>query len=234
MISVICPFYNEKENLNELHSRLLKVVFSLQDSWEIIFVNDGSSDGGEEYLKSLFTGHKAVRVIDLDKNYGLTTALHAGFQDSKGEILATLDADLQNPPEEIPRLLTLLEDQDMVTGIRAHRQDAWVTRLSSRIANPIRRIVLGDSIQDIGCSLRVFRRPALGAFYPFRGMHRFFPALAEAHGFKIQQVPVEHHPRRHGRSKYGLANRILGPLWDLCAVRWLLNRRIQYKRRPTT
>ena len=233
MISVVCPFFNEKENLEELYSRLIKAVGKLQDDWEMIFVNDGSQDGGGEYLRSLARDGR-VGVIELDRNYGLTTALFAGLQASRGEIVVTLDADLQNPPEEIPRLVGLLGTTDMVTGIRRNRHDPWLRRISGKIANQIRRTVVGDHIEDVGCSLRVFRRAVLEAFYPYQGMHRFFPGVAEFHGFKVTQVPVEHHERRRGKAKYGLGNRIFGPLWDLFAVHWLVRRKIRYKIRSTS
>ncbi|HXV27966.1 MAG TPA: glycosyltransferase family 2 protein [bacterium] len=229
MISIICPFYNEKENLKELYDRLVKMTKTLDEPWEIIFVNDGSTDEGGVHLQSLIVGQHTVRLIELDKNYGLSTALLAGFHAAKGETLATLDSDLQNPPEEIPALLRLLEGADMVTGIRKKRQDSWLRRIISRIANFIRKKVTGDTIQDVGCTLRVFRRDVVEAFYPYKGMHRFFAALTEAHGFKVKQVPVSHHKRRYGKAKYGFWNRLAGPLMDLLAVKWLLKRKIKYK-----
>jgi glycosyltransferase involved in cell wall biosynthesis len=229
MISIVCPFYNEKENLEELYTRLLKAAGQLPDTWELVFVNDCSTDSGGEFLKSIVRDHSSVQILDLEYNTGLTTALYAGLEAAKGDILGTLDADLQNPPEEIPRLFALLKDADMVTGIRKRRQDDWLRRFSSKTANGIRKSVLGDHIQDVGCSLRVFRRPLLQAFYPYKGMHRFFPAVAEAQGFKIIQVPVDHQPRLRGKAKYGFWNRLLGPLWDLFSVKWLMTRKIHYK-----
>lgn len=231
MISIICPFYNEKECLQELYTRLLKATQSLQDPWEMIFVNDGSTDEGHDFLKRLIKGEESVCLVELDRNYGLTTAMYAGLQTAKGEILVTLDADLQNPPEEIPRLVSLLQDFDMVTGVRRERRDNWLRKMSSRLANAIRKFVLGDTIQDIGCSLRVFKRPALQAFHPYQGMHRFFAAVAQAQGFKILQVPVDHHKRLYGQAKYGLRNRLAGPLWDLIAVKWLMTKKIDYRLR---
>ena len=228
LISIICPFYNEKENLKELHERLLKTVALLPGSWEILFVNDGSRDGGTELLKSI-NHHPSVYLIDLDRNYGLTTALAAGFQVAKGDVLVTLDADLQNHPEEIPRLIQLLENYDMVTGIRRKRQDSLVRRVSSKIARSIRQWVIKDHIQDVGCTLRVFRKGVLECFYPYVGMHRFFAALAERQGFRVRQVPVEHASRRHGKAKYGLKNRLWGPLRDLFALSWILQRKIDFK-----
>lgn len=231
MISIVCPFYNERENLEELYSRLAKVTAGFREPWEVIFVDDGSKDSGGSYLKSLLPPGDSFRLVELERRYGLTTALYAGLEASRGEILATLDADLQNPPEEIPRLIDCLKDGDVVAGVRKNRRDGWLKRMSSRIANTIRRAVTGDHIEDIGCSLRVFRRQTLLAFYPYRGMHRFFLTFAELEGFKIKQIPVEHETRRHGRSKYGLMNRLTGPLLDLFAVRWMLSQKIRYRRK---
>ena len=231
MISIICPFYNEKPNLEELVKRLGKAARGLEESYEIIFVDDGSTDGGGEELKNLISSQNAMRLVSLEKNGGLTGAFFAGFEKTRGEIIATLDSDLQNPPEEIPRLVNLLKTSgaDIVTGIRARRRDGWLKRLSSQIANGIRRAVTGDHMQDVGCSLRVFKREVLRAFLPKPGMHRFFLTLAEAEGFKIEQVSVAHEPRRHGQSKYRLSNRLLGPLSGLFMVKWRLLRKPRCK-----
>ncbi len=229
MISIVCPFYNEEENLDELFQRLVKMASELPEPWEMIFVDDGSQDSGPEDLKKMMFGNPNIHLIQFEENRGLTSALYAGLQAAKGEIIATLDADLQNPPEEIPRLLSLLPGHDMVTGFRAQRQDSPVKKASSLIANNIRRAVLGDRINDVGCSLRVFRKPVLETFYPYKGMHRFFPAIADRQRFKIKQVPVEHAPRKAGKAKYHFFNRLLGPLWDLIAVSWLLKNKIHYK-----
>lgn len=229
MLSIVCPFYDERENLPELHSRLLKAAEKIQQPWEIVFVDDGSKDGGPEILKNLIQGNSSLRLLRLEQNRGLTSALYAGLHAAKGEVLATLDADLQNPPEEIPRLLSMMEDYDMVTGYRAERNDTFVKKTSSKIANNIRRAVLGDKINDVGCSLRIFKKSVLENFYPYKGMHRFFPAIAERSGYKIKQVPVEHCFRKAGKAKYHLFNRLLGPLWDLIAVSWLLKNKINYR-----
>ena len=229
MISIVCPFYDEEENLPELLSRLLKMTEKIQQSWEIILVDDGSRDNGPEELKKLIAGNTAIRLIQFEQNRGMTSALYAGLQAAKGEIIATLDADLQNPPEEIPRLLYMMEDYDMITGYRAERNDSQVKKITSKIANNIRRLVIGDRIKDVGCSLRIFKKNVLENFYPYKGMHRFFPAIADRTGFKIKQVPVEHAFRKGGKAKYHLFNRLLGPLWDLIAVSWLLKNKIHYK-----
>ena len=224
MISIVTPFYDERPNLGELVERLEKAAAKLDEPWEIVFVDDGSRDGGGESLKTLIASRPSLRLVRNEKNSGLTAAFWTGFREAKGEILATLDADLQNPPEEIPRLVKLLKDSgaDIVAGIRQNRQDNWLKRISSKAAKNIRRAVTRDRIEDVGCSLRVFKRETLSAFLPEKGMHRFFLPLAEARGFKIQQVPVAHDARRRGQSKYGFWNRLLGPLLNLFMVKWRL------------
>ena len=231
MISIVCPFYDEKPNLGELFKRLEAAARTLGGPWEIIFVDDGSRDGGGEYLETLAALHPSIRRVRLEKNLGLTAAFLAGFQEAQGEILATLDADLQNPPEEIPRLVKLLKDSgaDIVAGVRRKRRDHWLKRISSKAAKIIRCAVTGDRIEDVGCSLRVFKRETLPAFLPHKGMHRFFLTLAEAEGFKIEQTPVAHDPRRRGKSKYGFWNRLWGPLNDLVMVKCLISKKVRYR-----
>lgn len=231
MISIVCPFYNEKDNLKLLLERLLATARTFSEDWEIVLVDDASTDGGHDVIEPFRASEKRLQLLRLSYNTGLTTALYAGLQAARGDIIATLDSDLQNPPEEIPKLIWILRsgETDMVTGIREKRGDTWFKKLISKIANHIRRQVLRDSIQDTGCSLRVFRREVLKAFYPYKGMHRFFAPVAEALGYKIKQVPVRHERRYLGKSKYGLWNRLLGPLWDLMAIRWLLTHNIRYE-----
>lgn len=226
-LSVICPFYNEKDNLEEFCKRLSTVLNQLPCSWEVIFVNDGSSDSGPEFLRG--STQMPLTLLNLDRNYGLSTAFHAGFQAAQGEIFATLDTDLQNPPEELPRLLEMMEQADMVTGIRVQRQDSLVRRMSSRIANGVRRFFLKDTILDSGCSLRVFRREALKYFYPYQNIHRYFPALVQRAGLKVLQVPVQHHPRTRGQAKYNVGNRLWIGLWDVISVKWVHDRKINYR-----
>lgn len=229
MLSIVCPFYNEKENLNALVRRIVSSAQQIQTPWELVLVDDGSTDGGSSIAQTLAEGPR-IRLISLTKNHGLTTALYAGLKTAQGDVLATLDADLQNPPEEIPRLFQMLGDYDMVTGFRVKRRDSLIKKISSLIANNIRRAVIRDSIKDVGCSLRVFRRPLFEkSFFPYKGLHRFFPCIAQHLGFKILQVPVEHASRKFGKAKYGLANRLFGPLWDLIAIRWLMTHNIEYQ-----
>lgn len=229
MISVICPFYNERGNLGDLFLRLKHVLDGVGEAWEMIFVDDGSTDGGPEFLRSLAARDSRVQVLELDQNHGLSTALYAGFQQANGNIFVTLDADLQNPPEEIPKLLDALKGYDVVTGIRTKRHDSFLRKVSSEIANAVRRTVTGDHLLDVGCSLRAFRREVAKVFYPYDGMHRFFMTAAEAQGFKIRQMPVDHASRRAGKSKYGIRNRLFKALGDLYAFKWIIRRKIQYK-----
>ncbi len=231
MISIVCPFYNERENLTPLIERLLNTCRQFSEDWEIVLVDDASQDHGRDAILPFQSSEKRIRLIELEKNTGLTTALYVGLQESKGDVIATLDADLQNPPEELPKLIWTLRsgEHDMVTGYREKRGDSPFKKSISWIANHIRRSIIRDTIIDTGCSLRVFRRDVLKAFYPYKGMHRFFAPVAEAMGFKIKQIPVQHESRRFGKSKYGLWNRLLGPLWDLIAVRWLLTNKIHFK-----
>ena len=191
-------------------------------------MDDSSEDGGGEFLKSFVSLDGAVRLVELDRNYGQSTALYAGLQTARGEILVTLDADLQNPPEEIPRLVSFLEDCDLVAGIREPRRDSWFRKFRSRIVNRTRQKILGDTIEDMGCTLQVFRKEVLEGVYPFKGLHRFFPAIVEVSGFRVKQIAVSHSPRRRGRSKYPLYRQWLSPLWDLWGVHWLLKRKIKF------
>jgi dolichol-phosphate mannosyltransferase len=170
-----------------------------------------------------------VGVIRLRRNAGQSAALDAGFKWARGQVVVTLDADLQNDPGDIPRLLGELQDYDVVCGIRQGRQDTWLRRVSSKIANGIRRRVLHDSITDVGCSLRAYRRHCLTRIKLYNGMHRFLPVLLQIEGFRIGQTPVRHHPRRHGQSKYNVRNRAWRALMDLWAVRWMQNRQLRYQ-----
>jgi glycosyltransferase involved in cell wall biosynthesis len=212
LYSVICPFYNEKFCLVELYSRLTKVMRGLGSPYEILFINDGSDDDGDALLKVAIGKDPSASVVDMLRR-GKTTATYRGLQAAGGDILITIDSDLQNPPEEIPKLIYLLGDYDMVLGIRRDRKDPFVKKVVGSIANRIRRMLLGDHIIDIGCALRVFRRAVSGSLAPREGMLRFFPAIVERQGFRIIQVPVEHNRRIYGISKYG----ILGRLWESIA-----------------
>ncbi|MGE3977208.1 MAG: glycosyltransferase family 2 protein [Nitrospira sp.] len=231
--SVIIPIKDERENLSPLMASLLKVMDSHELSrsrpYEILFVDDGSSDGSSVELDRLAREHSNVRVFHFDRNYGKTCALEAGFHQSSGEIIIQIDGDLQQDSEDILKLLPYTASHDVVCGWRQQRQDGLVRKFSSLIANRIRNIFTHDGIHDTACPLKIFRRPVLERIRLFEGMHRFFPALALMHGFTVTEVPVRHYPRIHGVSKYGMGNRLFKSLYDLIAVRWMQDRVLLYK-----
>ena len=236
--SVIVPIKDERENLAPLLEGLLKVMQSHPSSrsrpFEIIFVDDGSTDGSSELLDRLAAQHTAVKTFHLDRNYGKTCALDAGFTQSSGDVIIEIDGDLQQDSEDILNLLPHTATYDLVCGWRQQRQDGLVKKLSSRIANLVRNLFTHDGIHDTGCPLKIFRRPVLERIRLFEGMHRFFPALALMHGFTVTEVPVRHYPRIHGMSKYGMGNRLFKSLYDLIAVRWMQNRVLRYTLRRTS
>lgn len=226
--SILCPFFNEEGNLPDLHRRLKATAAKLGDC-EIVYVDDGSSDSGPKRLAQIIAGDPDSRLVCFRKNCGKTAALFAAIENSRGEILASIDADLQSPPESIPDLVRAVEEgADMAIGIRQKRQDTAVKRWTSRLSNRVRRFFLDDRIQDVGCDLRVFRRVTTKFFLPYEGYHRFFPAVVSLSGFKVAQLPTPHEKRFSGQSKYGFGNRSFNVIWDLVAVRWILKRRVEY------
>ena len=228
-ISIVIPAYNEEENLIPLTSAIAEALAALETRYELLFVDDGSSDGTADILQELVTKRPEVRMIRFRYNAGQTAALDAGFKRARGQVVVTLDADQQNDPGDIPHILETLKDYDVVCGIRQCRQDTRWRRLSSKIANSIRRSVLHDDIIDIGCSLRAYRRHCLTSVKLYHGMHRFLPVLLRLEGFRIGQIPVSHHPRRYGLSKYNARNRAWRALMDLLAVRWMQSRQLRYE-----
>jgi len=223
-ISVVIPVFNEEKNLPLLAAELQGVLRPLGRPHEVIFVDDGSTDGSLEALCQLARQNPAVRIVRLQRNTGQSAALAAGFRSARGGVVVTLDADLQNDPADIPGLLACLDGCDVVCGIRTHRQDPWLRRISSRIAARARNRLTHESIADIGCTLRVYRAEFLRRLPLFDGMHRFLPTLLKLEGARITEMPVRHRPRRHGQSKYNIRNRIWRSLADLVAVRWMQKR----------
>jgi glycosyltransferase involved in cell wall biosynthesis len=232
-ISVVIPIKDERDNLPPLTEQVLKVLGAHERSratpFELLYVDDGSTDGSGQLLDSLAAQHSQVRVLHFDRNYGQTSAFDAGFREARGELIVTLDGDLQFDPADILALVPLAAQYDLVCGWRKDRHDNLVRKLSSRIAYGFRSAVLGDRIHDTGCSLKVFRRDVVEKLQLFEGMHRFFPALAKMHGFTLTEVPVRHFPRAHGTSKYGIGNRLWRSLYDLIAVRWMQDRVLKYR-----
>jgi dolichol-phosphate mannosyltransferase len=228
-ISVVIPAYNEAENLPILLAELRPALAAAGRTWEILLVDDGSTDGTAARIRAEAATEPRIRPVLLAANGGQSAALAAGFAQVRGRIVVTLDADLQNDPADLPRLLAALEQADVVSGIRANRQDSAVRLISSRIANGFRRRVLGDRVTDIGCSFKAYRREALEGLPMFVGVHRFLPALCVFRGARLAEVRLSHRPRRHGVSKYGVGNRLWRGLHDLLGVRWLRSRLVSYR-----
>lgn len=226
-ISVVVPLYNEEENIPILQRELSEALAGLD--YEIIFVDDGSRD----QTISRISADPRVRVLRFQKNAGQSAALFAGLEAARGEVAVLLDGDLQNDPADIPKLLAEIDrGADLVCGYRAQRKDTAVKRITSRIANAVRSRFTRDGVRDTGCTLKAMRRDCLGALVPFKGMHRFIPALVKGAGYRLVEVPVNHRPRRFGRSNYGLGNRALRATVDMFGVRWLLSRQLTYKLHP--
>lgn len=236
--SVVVPIKDERENLVPMLDGLLKVMRSHASSqtrpFEIIFIDDGSTDGSSEVLDQLAAQHPVVKTFHLNRNYGKTTALEAGFNQSSGELVIEIDGDLQQDSEDILKLLPYTATYDLVCGWRQQRQDGLVKKMSSLIANRVRNLFTHDGVHDTGCPLKIFRRAVLERICLFEGLHRFFPALALMHGFSVKEVPVRHYPRVHGVSKYGMGNRLFKSLYDLIAVRWMQHRVVRYELREGT
>jgi len=221
-ISVIVPAKNEEQNLPILLERMFPVLNGLDRPFEVIVVNDGSTDGTMRVLRALAAVHPELRVIDLARNYGQTAAMMAGLDHARGEIMVPIDADLQNDPADIPRLLAKLEEgYDVVSGWRQDRKDAAIRRnFLSRVANTLISTLSGVHLHDYGCSLKAYRREVIGRVRLYGEMHRFVPIYAAWYGARIAEIPVSHSPRLHGTSNYGL-ERVLKVVLDLMVVRFL-------------
>lgn len=228
-LSVVIPVRDEEESLEALHRELDAALGRVAGGLEILFVDDGSRDASLARLRAIAQKDPRVRVLALDARHGQSAALDAGFRAARGELVATLDADLQNDPADLPRLIAALDRADVVCGVRVARRDNWSRRVSSWIANGFRNRVTGESVSDVGCSLRVMRRSFLARVKLYRGMHRFLPTLLRLEGARVIELPVAHRPRRHGRSKYGIVDRLFVGIVDVFAVRWMQSRRLDYR-----
>jgi len=227
-ISVVVPLYNEAESLPELYDSLVTTLLPYADGCEMIFVDDGSTDGSFETLKELREGDKRVKLIHLRSNQGKAAALAAGFREAQGEIIVTLDADLQDDPREIPRFLQKLEEgYDLVSGWKATRHDPASRRLLSAVFNRVTSRLTAVKLHDFNCGFKAYRRPVIQELRLYGELHRFIPALASWRGFRIGEIEVAHHPRRYGVSKYG-AERIPRGFFDLLTVLMLT----RYTTRP--
>src|SRR4051794_16019916 len=203
-LSIVIPVYNEEENLPELLDRLEKTLAAMGRTYEVVLVNDGSRDGSIVLLQEASARDPHLVVVDFNRNYGQHAAVFAGFEVCRGEIVVTLDADLQNPPEEIPKLVAKMEEgYDVVGSVRVHRQDPLLRRVASRIINRMTAIATGVQLSDYGCMLRAYSRPVVKILASSQEISTFIPVLADLFAGRVTEVPVAHDERHHGASKYG-------------------------------
>lgn len=226
--SVIIPLKNEEGNIRELIEEIEPVMASLGAPWEMICVEDGSTDSTLSVLQDLGSKKPYLRILVFAKNYGQSSAFDAGFKAAIGDFVITMDGDRQNDPADIPKLVDAMEHHDLVCGIRKKRKDTAAKRITSRIANAVRRRVCRDGITDTGCSLKVYRRACLQKIKMYHGMHRFLPALFQIEGFRVGELDVNHRVRTSGQTKYSFWNRFFNSICDMLAVRWMHNRQLRY------
>ena len=220
-LSIVIPLFNEEENIKELHEKLKKTLDPLKKEYEILFVDDGSTDKTLSILEEIQAHDKHVLVLSLRRNFGQTAAFAAGFDFARGDVIFTMDGDLQNDPADIPKLLELMKDNDLVSGWRKKRKDPFLTRrLPSRIANWLISNVTGVKLHDYGCSLKAYRRDVIKNLKLYGEMHRFIPAVASWYGVRIAEVETVHYPRLKGSSKYGIS-RTIKVVLDLITVKFL-------------
>jgi dolichol-phosphate mannosyltransferase len=228
-LTVVIPVFNEEENIQPLAERLGQTLGNWSGDFEVLFVDDGSTDGTLDALRQARRRDPRIRIARFRTNLGQTAAMAAGFRLARGRVVVTLDGDLQNDPAEIPRLVKMLDEWDAVCGIRVQRRDGWWKRMSSRIANRYRNWMTGDDIVDTGCTLKAFRRECVASLELYSGLHRFLPTLLKMRGYRVTQVPVSHYPRRAGKTKYGTWGRLVKGLDDVRAVRWMRKNRIDFE-----
>ena len=228
-LSLVIPAYNEQENVEPLLARVEAALGHTGRPFEVIIVDDGSTDRTPQLLNEAMDRLPWLRVLRMARNGGQSAAFEAGFEAARGEVIATIDADLQNDPEEIPRLLPMLDGYDMVTGWRKERQDTPFRRWQSRQANRIRNWISQETVEDSASSLKVYKAQAIKGLKLFNGAHRFFPTLVKMRGYTVREEPVKHSPRFAGTAKYGFGNRAFRAFIDLLGVRWMKTRYIRYQ-----
>ena len=229
ILTVVVPVYNEECNMDRLEKELSAFVEISSVPSCILFVNDGSTDASQQKLEAMCERHEAFSFIQFRQNCGLSAAIKAGIDQAETPLVGYIDADLQTTPEDFNKLLPFVNDFALVTGIRVNRKDSFVKKLSSKLANSIRRSITHDGASDTGCPLKIMQTPVARKIPFFDGMHRFLPALIQLEEGIVKEVPVRHFPRVAGESKFHLWNRLGGPLKDLFAYRWMKNRYIRYE-----
>lgn len=227
--TIIVPVFNEEGNLKRTEKELLKFIAVALKKTQILFVNDGSSDNSQQLIEEICINNQDFSFIQFEKNYGLSTAIKAGFNNTTTEFVGYMDADLQTTPEDFNLLLKEISNYDLVTGVRTNRKDSFTKKISAKIANGIRCSITHDGMDDTGCPLKVFKTEFAKNIPMFKGLHRFLPAMILLQNGKIKQVPVQHFPRIAGKSKYGFWNRLLGPFIDCFAFLWMKKKYINYE-----
>ena len=227
--SVIIPVKNEEENIAPLLQEIEPVMKAFGKEWELICIDDGSTDGSLKVLKELAKTRPYLRLIVFSKNCGQSSAFDAGFKAARGTYIITLDADGQNDPADIPKLVEAIKDCDMVVGWRLNRKDTLSKRITSRLANLVRSRYCHDGLHDTGCSLKIYRAECVRKIKLYHGTHRFLGSLFCIEGFRIKEVVVNHRERTKGQSKYHFFNRSLSPFVDMLAVHWMSKRRLRYE-----
>ena len=225
-ISILIPVYNEEKNISILHSKLSEVLINLNKSYEIIFVDDGSTDKTLNEIEKLLKDKK-TKLIQFRKNFGKADALNAAFKEAKGDVMITMDGDLQDDPREIPRFLEAIENFDLVVGWKFKRKDPLTKKLPSKLANYVTKKATNVKVHDMNCGFKAYRREVAKSLDLYGDMHRYVPALAAAKGFKIGEIKVRHHKRKFGKSKYGFM-RLFNGLFDFITIRFLT----KYSNRP--
>ena len=226
--TILIPIYNEAENIQRLGQVLSTYLESATVSSSVLFINDGSTDESLSLLETLCNSKEHFSYISFDKNYGLSAALKAGFDWAQSTYIGYMDADMQTDPQDFNLLLKYRDDYDLVTGVRADRKDSVIKNLSSKLANAIRRSFTNDGMDDTGCPLKVMKAEYAKRIPMFKGLHRFLPAMILLQNGSVKQVPVKHFPRVAGKAKFGLRNRIFGPLVDCFAYLWMRKKYINY------
>lgn len=227
--TIIVPVYNEEENLERVEKELLAYTKIASKKTAILFVNDGSKDKSQELIEAICNRNESFKYLNFKENRGLSAAIKAGFDHIESPLTGYIDADLQTAPEDFNLLLAHIGEFDLVTGVRSNRKDSFVKNMSSKIANGIRRAFTHDGMDDTGCPLKVIKTEYAKKIPMFKGLHRFLPAMILLQNRKVLQVTVQHFPRIAGTAKFGLWNRLLGPLMDCFAYLWMKKKYINYE-----
>ena len=227
--TIIIPVYNEEDNLERLESELIKYLNNAAISTCILFINDGSKDNSQQLIENICSKNPHFNFISFKNNRGLSAAIKAGFDHTKTELVGYIDSDLQTTPQDFNLLIEHIDNYDLVTGVRADRKDSFVKNASSKIANGIRRMFTHDGMDDTGCPLKIIKTEYAQRIPMFKGLHRFLPAMVLLQNGKVVQIPVQHFPRIAGEAKFGLWNRLLGPLMDCFVYLWMKRKYINYK-----